>query len=46
MQRFYFKVLMDNKSPHPISKGEPGHPAKEAHFSCLDPVSLLVMRGG
>ena len=26
---------MDGRASHPISKGEPGHPAEEAHFSRL-----------
>ncbi|MEQ2209845.1 hypothetical protein XENOCAPTIV_004760 [Xenoophorus captivus] len=29
--------LPDGQAPHPISKGVPGHPTEEAHFSRLYP---------
>ncbi|MEQ2249512.1 hypothetical protein ILYODFUR_030048 [Ilyodon furcidens] len=38
-QRLNSKPLLDGRAPHPISKGMPGHPTKEAHFSRLYPGS-------
>ncbi|MED6264858.1 hypothetical protein CHARACLAT_019451, partial [Characodon lateralis] len=35
----YSKLLSDAQASHPISKGVPGHPAEEAHFSRLYPAS-------
>ncbi|MEQ2294343.1 hypothetical protein AMECASPLE_002953 [Ameca splendens] len=34
-QRLYSELLPDGRAPHPISKGVPGHPTEEAHFSRL-----------
>ncbi|MEQ2256329.1 hypothetical protein ILYODFUR_023140 [Ilyodon furcidens] len=34
-QRLYSEPLPDGRAPHPISKGVPGHPTEEAHFSRL-----------
>ncbi|KAJ8395912.1 hypothetical protein AAFF_G00027950 [Aldrovandia affinis] len=34
-QRLYSEPLPDDRAPHPISKGEPRHPAEETHFSRL-----------
>ena len=34
-QRLYSKLLPDDRTPHPISKGAPRHPAEETHFSRL-----------
>ena len=31
-QRLYSEPLLDVRAPHSISKAEPSHPAKEAHF--------------
>ncbi|MEQ2282632.1 hypothetical protein AMECASPLE_002718 [Ameca splendens] len=36
-QRLYSESLPDDRAPHPISKGEPRHPAKETHFGRLYP---------
>ncbi|MED6280610.1 hypothetical protein CHARACLAT_012500 [Characodon lateralis] len=38
-RRLYSELLLDGRAPHPISKGVPGHPAEEAHFSRLYPGS-------
>ncbi|MEQ2287566.1 hypothetical protein AMECASPLE_013917 [Ameca splendens] len=38
-KRLYSELLPDGRAPHPISKGVPGHPAEEAHFSRLYPRS-------
>ncbi|MEQ2246496.1 hypothetical protein ILYODFUR_039109 [Ilyodon furcidens] len=38
-QRLYSEPLPDGRAPHPISKGVPGHPTEEAHFSRLYPGS-------
>ncbi|MEQ2300449.1 hypothetical protein AMECASPLE_025545 [Ameca splendens] len=38
-QRLYSEPLPDGRAPHPISKGVPGHPMEEAHFSRLYPES-------
>ncbi|MEQ2211579.1 hypothetical protein XENOCAPTIV_007735 [Xenoophorus captivus] len=38
-QRLYSEPLPDGRAPHPISKGVPGHPTEEAHFSRLYPRS-------
>ncbi|KAK5605584.1 hypothetical protein CRENBAI_009770 [Crenichthys baileyi] len=38
-QRLYAEPLPDGRAPHPISKGVPGHPTEEAHFSRLYPGS-------
>ncbi|MEQ2297648.1 hypothetical protein AMECASPLE_036706 [Ameca splendens] len=38
-QRVYSELLLDGRAPHPISKGVPGHPTEEAHFSRLYPGS-------
>ncbi|MED6261180.1 hypothetical protein ATANTOWER_001932 [Ataeniobius toweri] len=38
-QWLYSEPLPDGRAPHPISKGVPGHPAREAHFSHLYPGS-------
>ncbi|MEQ2293284.1 hypothetical protein AMECASPLE_031738 [Ameca splendens] len=34
-QRLYSELSLDGRAPHPISKGVPGHPTEEAHFSRL-----------
>ena len=34
-QQPYSDPVSDVRAPHPISKAEPSHPAKEAHFSHL-----------
>ncbi|XP_062311935.1 uncharacterized protein LOC134016604 [Osmerus eperlanus] len=34
-QRFYSEPLPDDRASHPISKGEPGHPAEKTHFGRL-----------
>ena len=34
-QRLYSEPLPDVKAPYSISKAEPSHPAKEAHFGRL-----------
>ena len=34
-QRFYSEPLPDDRASHPISKGEPRHPAEETHFGRL-----------
>ncbi|MED6233714.1 hypothetical protein ATANTOWER_015508 [Ataeniobius toweri] len=39
-QRLYSELLLDGRAPHPISKGEAGHPVEEAHFSRLYPGSF------
>ena len=31
-QTLYSEPLPDDRASHPISKGEPRHPAEEAHF--------------
>ncbi|MEQ2297085.1 hypothetical protein AMECASPLE_031119 [Ameca splendens] len=41
-QRLYYEPLQDGRTPHPISKGGPSHPAEEANFSRLDLI-LSVM---
>ncbi|MEQ2281271.1 hypothetical protein AMECASPLE_028542 [Ameca splendens] len=38
-QKLYSELLPEGRAPHPISKGVPGHPTKEAHFSRLYPGS-------
>ncbi|MEQ2308739.1 hypothetical protein AMECASPLE_031297 [Ameca splendens] len=38
-QQLYSEPLPDGRAPHPISKGVPGHPTEEAHFSRLYPGS-------
>ena len=38
-QRLYFEIFPDGRASHPISKGKPGHPAEETHFSRLYPRS-------
>ncbi|MEQ2316587.1 hypothetical protein AMECASPLE_033949 [Ameca splendens] len=38
-QRLYSEPLPDGRAPHPISKGVPGNPTEEAHFSRLYPGS-------
>ncbi|KAK5608742.1 hypothetical protein CRENBAI_020955 [Crenichthys baileyi] len=38
-QRLYSEPLPDGRAPHPISKGVPGHPYGETHFSRLYPGS-------
>ncbi|MEQ2211635.1 hypothetical protein XENOCAPTIV_010028 [Xenoophorus captivus] len=38
-QWLYSEPLADSRAPHPISKGLPGHPTEEAHFSRLYPGS-------
>ncbi|KAK5618985.1 hypothetical protein CRENBAI_005126 [Crenichthys baileyi] len=38
-QRLYSEPLLDGRAPHPISKGVPGNPTDEAHFSRLYPGS-------
>ncbi|KAK0145384.1 hypothetical protein N1851_015733 [Merluccius polli] len=37
--RVYSELLPDDRASHPISKGEPSHPAEEAHFGRLHPRS-------
>ncbi|MEQ2241221.1 hypothetical protein ILYODFUR_023129 [Ilyodon furcidens] len=34
-QRLYSELFLDGRAPHLISKGVPGHPTEEAHFSRL-----------
>ena len=34
-QRLYSEPLPDDRASHPISKGEPGHPAEKANFGRL-----------
>ncbi|CAG5932572.1 unnamed protein product [Menidia menidia] len=38
-QRLYSEPLPDGRASHPISKGEPRHPAEETHFGRLYPRS-------
>ncbi|MED6271057.1 hypothetical protein CHARACLAT_016371 [Characodon lateralis] len=38
-QQLYSEPLPDGRAPQPISKGVPGHPMEEAHFSRLYPGS-------
>ena len=38
-QRLYSELPLDVWAPHPISKAEPSHPTKEAHFGRLYPRS-------
>ena len=38
-QWFYSEPLLDDRASHFISKGEPRHPAEEAHFGRLYPQS-------
>ncbi|KAM9705111.1 thioredoxin reductase 1, cytoplasmic-like isoform 2-T2 [Menidia menidia] len=38
-QRLYSEPLPDGRASHPISKGEPSHPAEETHFGRLYPRS-------
>ncbi|MEQ2218602.1 hypothetical protein XENOCAPTIV_005546 [Xenoophorus captivus] len=33
-KRLYSEILSDGRAAHPTSKGVPGNPAEEAHFSC------------
>lgn len=38
-QHFYSEPLQDDQTFHHLSKGEPRHPAEEAHFVLLNPQS-------
>ncbi len=38
-QLFYSELLPSDRTPHPISKGAPSHPAEKAHFGRLYPGS-------
>lgn len=38
-QQFYSDLLLEERAPHPISKGELRHTAEEIYFACLYPRS-------